>query len=237
MSLLRLDGLTKEFRGVRAIQGVTFAVEAGRITSVVGPNGAGKSTLFNMISGYLRPTSGRVHFKGEDITELPTYRIAQRGIVRAFQIAKPFPELSVQKNVAVAAIFGKAGERDVEETVAKSIELCRLRPHTHTTASQLSVGNLRRLELGRAIAARPELLLADEPFAGLNETETHEMGEVLKSICGSGVTVILVEHDIKAVRRISDRVIVLETGRMIADGSADEVFSSQAVIDAYLGVA
>lgn len=237
MSILQLEGLTKEFRGVRAIQGVTFTADAGRITSVVGPNGAGKSTLFNMISGYLRPTTGRVRFKGEDITELATYRIAQRGIVRAFQIAKPFPELSVQKNVAVAAMFGKAGARNVEDTVARAIDLCRLCPFTHSIASVLSVGNLRRLELARAIAARPELLLADEPFAGLNETETHEMAEVLQSICASGVTVILVEHDIKAVRRISDRVVVLETGRLIADGSADEVFSSQAVIDAYLGSA
>jgi branched-chain amino acid transport system ATP-binding protein len=237
MSILRLQGLTKEFRGVHAIQGVTFTAEAGHITAVVGPNGAGKSTLFNMISGYLRPTTGRVHFKGEDITGLSTYRIAQRGVVRAFQIAKPFPELSVRKNVAVAAMFGKAGPRAVEETVAHAIALCRLFPFADTTASALSVGNLRRLELARAIAARPELLLADEPFAGLNETETHEMGDVLGSIRASGVTVILVEHDIKAVRRISDRVVVLEAGRLIADGSADEVFSLPAVIDAYLGAA
>lgn len=235
MTLLTIDALTKQFKGLRAIADVSFSVERQSITSIVGPNGAGKSTLFNMISGYLKPTAGRISFDGQDVTGIAPYRICRQGIARAFQISKPFPELSVQENVLVAASFGRLGERDPMATTAKAIEICHLTPLSAQPAGALSIGNLRRLELARAIAARPILLLADEPCAGLNDSETRELTEVLSKIRGTGVTVLLVEHDIKAVRRVSDRVIVIEAGRKIADGGAEKVFADQTVIDAYLG--
>lgn len=237
MTILAVDALTKQFKGLRAIQELSFAVERQSITSIVGPNGAGKSTLFNMISGYLKPTAGRILFDGREITGMAPHVVCGLGIARAFQIAKPFPELSVEKNVLVAATFGRLGPRDPQATTDRAIEICHLTAWRHRPAASLSIGNLRRLELARAIAARPLLLLADEPCAGLNETETREVIGVLSTIRDSGVTVLLVEHDIKAVRRASDRVVVIEAGRKIADGTANQVFSDRAVIDAYLGTA
>jgi branched-chain amino acid transport system ATP-binding protein len=237
MTILQVEGLTKQFKGLRAIQDLSFAIERQSITSIVGPNGAGKSTLFNLVSGYLKPTVGRILLDGRDITGKAPYLVCQLGVARAFQIAKPFPELSVEKNILVAASFGRSGPRDSAATTGHAIEICHLAAWRHRPASELSIGNLRRLELARAIAARPVLLLADEPCAGLNETETREVIDVLSTIRDSGVTVLLVEHDIKAVRRVSDRVIVVEAGRKIADGTAGQVFSNQAVIDAYLGTA
>ncbi|TAN01619.1 MAG: ABC transporter ATP-binding protein [Rhizobiaceae bacterium] len=236
MSILSLEGVGKRFAGLRVIDGISFEVTERSITSIVGPNGAGKSTLFNIISGYLKPTEGRVAFRGETITGLAPYHICRRGIARAFQISKPFPELSLRENVLVAANFGRAGERDVDTVTHQALDICNLRPVAAQQARTLSIGNLRRLEIARAIAARPLLLLADEPCAGLNDTETRELSEVLLRIRDSGITVLLVEHDLKAVRSVSDRVIVIEAGRQIADGTADEVFADQAVIDAYLGV-
>ncbi|MFZ5778635.1 MAG: ABC transporter ATP-binding protein [Pseudomonadota bacterium] len=237
MTILVVDGLTKQFKGLSAIQDLSFAVERQSITSIVGPNGAGKSTLFNMISGYLKPTAGRIHFDGREITGMAPHVVCGLGIARAFQIARPFPELSVEKNVLVAATFGRLGPRDPQATTDRAIDISHLAAWRHQPAASLSIGNLRRLELARAIAARPMLLLADEPCAGLNETETREVIGVLSTIRDSGVTVLLVEHDIKAVRRASDRVVVIEAGRKIADGTASQVFSDRAVIDAYLGTA
>ena len=237
MTLLAVNRLCKTFRGLRAIDDVSFDIAQGSITSIVGPNGAGKSTLFNMISGYLKPTAGDVQLAGERITGMAPYVIAGRGIARAFQIAKPFPALSVERNVMVAALFGRTGERDVDATVDRAIATCRREAWRPVAASTRSIGNLRRLELARAIAARPLLLLADEPCAGLNETETREVTDAIAGIRQQGMTVLLVEHDIRAVRKISDRVIVLEAGRKIAEGTAEDVFSRQDVIDAYLGTA
>jgi ABC-type branched-subunit amino acid transport system ATPase component len=237
VNILRVEKLTKQFKGLCAIQDLSFEVASRSITSIVGPNGAGKSTLFNMVSGYVMPTAGRIVFDGEDITGKAPYLVCRAGVARAFQIAKPFPELSVEKNVMVAATFGRSGPRDPMATTAKAIEICNLADLRYRPASTLSIGNLRRLELARAIAARPKLLLADEPCAGLNESETRKLVGVLATIRQSGVTVLLVEHDIKAVRQVSDRVIVIEAGRKIADGTAGEVFAQQAVIDAYLGTA
>ncbi|MBV7483831.1 ABC transporter ATP-binding protein [Bordetella sp. BOR01] len=233
--ILSLQSITKRYKGLTAINQVSIDIEPGTVTSIVGPNGAGKSTLFNLISGYVQPSEGRVLFQGQDITGKPTYAIAQLGIARAFQIAKPFPELSVQRNIHVGALFGRTGPRDPQALTEHALDICRLGPWRDAAASTLSVGNLRRLELARAIAARPALLLADEPCAGLNETETGEIIEVIAQICTTGITVVLVEHDIKAVRRVSKRVVVIEAGRTIADGTAETVFSDPAVITAYLG--
>jgi ABC-type branched-subunit amino acid transport system ATPase component len=233
--ILAVDGLFKNFRGLAAISDVTFEIQPGSITSIIGPNGAGKSTLFNLITGYVEPSAGDIHFQGRRITGMATNRIAELGIARAFQIARPFRDLSVFENVRIGALFGKAGPRDVAGTTARSLELAGISHLAEQPANALTVGQLRHLEVARAIATRGNLLLADEPCAGLNPTETAAMIEVLRRVRANGVTVVLVEHDMPSVMEISDRILVLDAGRLIADGTPAEVAGNPQVIAAYLG--
>jgi branched-chain amino acid transport system ATP-binding protein len=235
MSILGVEGLSKNFRGLAAISNVSFAIEAGSITSIIGPNGAGKSTLFNLVTGYLPPSAGEIRFQDRRITGLATNRIAELGVARAFQIARPFRDLSVRENVRIGALFGKAGVRDVAATTKRGMELAAIAHLADAPASALTVGQLRHLEVARAIATRADLLLADEPCAGLNPTETAAMIEVLRQIRASGVTVVLVEHDMPSVMEVSDRILVLDAGQMIADGTPQQVVSNPKVIAAYLG--
>lgn len=235
MSLLAVEHLSKNFRGLAAISDVSFVIEQGSITSIIGPNGAGKSTLFNLVTGYLSPTAGRIAYRDRPITGMATNRIAELGIARAFQIARPFRELSVAENVRIGALFGKAGPRDVAATTDRALQLAAIDTLAEQPASTLTVGQLRHLEVARAIATRADLLLADEPCAGLNPTETAAMIGVLRQIRSSGVTVVLVEHDMPSVMEVSDRLLVLDAGRLIADGPPHEVAKDPAVIAAYLG--
>jgi ABC-type branched-subunit amino acid transport system ATPase component len=235
MTVLQVNHLSKRFRGVLAIDDVSFAVEAGTVTSVIGPNGAGKSTLFNLITGYLDPSGGGVLYQGRNITGIGTHRIAERGIARAFQIARPFRDLTVAENVKVGALFGKRGHRDVAATVGRALALAGLSDLADHPAFTLTVGQLRHLEIARAIATRADLLLADEPCAGLNPTETAAMIDLLRQVRDQGLTVLLVEHDMPSVMAVSDWIVVLDAGRRIAEGPPGVIAADPRVIAAYLG--
>jgi len=233
--VLRIERATKRFRGLVAINDVSLEVPEGSICSLIGPNGAGKSTLFNLITGYEKPTAGAIHYRGRRLDGLDTPAIGRLGIARAFQIAKPFPDLTVLDNVRIGALFGRDGPRDVEAVTAAALSMTGLDALAERPSVSLTVGNLRRLELARAIAARPDLLLADEPCAGLNPSETAGVIEILREVRARGATVLLVEHDMPAVMQVSDRIFVLDAGAKIAEGPPEVVASDPRVIAAYLG--
>ncbi|MBL8672227.1 MAG: ABC transporter ATP-binding protein [Alphaproteobacteria bacterium] len=233
--ILRVAGVSKRFRGLLAVNDVSFAVPEGSICSLIGPNGAGKSSLFNLVTGYLPLTAGAVWFRDRRIDGQGTTAISRMGIARAFQIAKPFPELSVRDNVRIGALFGREGPRDVASVVRDALQLTGLSDHAGQQANSLTVGFLRRLELARAVATRPALLLADEPCAGLNPTETEEIMGILRQIRANGVTVLLVEHDMRAVMGISETIFVLDAGAKIAEGPPDAIARDPRVVAAYLG--
>jgi len=234
-AILIAEKLTRRFGALTAVDNVSFAVERNTITSLIGPNGDGKSTIFNLLTGYLSLSAGRILFSGQRIDGLPTHRIAQSGVARVFQIARPFRGLSVRDNVRVGALYGRLGARDVRSTVGRAIELAGLADIASRPAYELSVGQLRQVELARAIAARPALLLADEPLAGLNATESDIVLATLRMLIADGVTILLVEHDMAAVMKISDRIVVLDAGRLIAQGEPDHIARDPRVIEAYLG--
>lgn len=233
--LLEGRGVTKRFGGLAAIEGVDFQIEEGGIFGLIGPNGAGKSTLFNLITGYHSLSAGEILFRGSSLSGMATYRINQAGIARAFQISKPFPALTVRENIAVGAMFGGIGRSDATQIAENSLSVVGLLDVAEELAEGLSVGMLRKLEIARAIATGPRLLLADEPCAGLNPKETSDMVACLRSVRDMGVTVWLVEHDMRAVTSVCERILVIDAGRKIAEGTPREVINNPAVVSAYLG--
>jgi ABC-type branched-subunit amino acid transport system ATPase component len=254
MALLEIRGLTKDFGGVRAISELDLAVEESEIVSVIGPNGAGKTTLFNLITGMLPVDHGEVVFDGQDVAGLPPSQILERGIARTFQNVRLFPEMTVLENVMVArhcrtrsgmfkAILKLPSfRREEEETRRRAEEALaffgsRLVGYrTSQPAYSLSYANRRRLEIARAMASGPKLILLDEPTAGMNPRETKELASLISEIRDrAGVTILLIEHDMPTVKGASERVVVLDHGTKIAEGSYDEVATNEQVIEAYLG--
>jgi branched-chain amino acid transport system ATP-binding protein len=235
MPLLEVSNLSKDFGGLRAVSHLSFAVEAGEILGLIGPNGAGKTTVFNLVTGYLRPTTGEIRLAGAGLVGLRPHAVTQRGIARTFQIVKPFPKLSVKENVTLAAFMRLPARRDAEAEACRMLDQVGLSTKLASLASDLTLAEQKRLEMARALATRPRLLLLDEPMGGLNPKEVEDASVLVGQICDAGVTVILVEHVMRAIMRISHRVVVIHHGEKIADNSPDQVVRNPDVIAAYLG--
>jgi branched-chain amino acid transport system ATP-binding protein len=237
--ILDVVGVTKQIGGLTILSDVSLSVKEGEIVGVVGPNGAGKTTLFNVISGISRPTRGKVSFDGQDITGLPPEQICRKGIAKTFQIAKSFPGLSARDSVRVGAIFGNRDEAAVADAVQLSEESLRFvgfpDEKVGTLVRNLNVVELKKVQLARALASRPKLLLFDELMTGLTPTESNESVELVRKIRKQGISILMIEHVMSVIMGLSDRVIVLDHGEKIADGHPYEVINDQRVIDTYLG--
>jgi branched-chain amino acid transport system ATP-binding protein len=236
-ALLKVEGLDKSFGGLRAVRDLSFAVGEREILGLIGPNGAGKSTVFNLINGVIAPNGGQVMFHGTDITGAAPYRVARSGIARTHQIVQPLSDLTVIENCSVGACFGRenlplARARAVAREVAVFVGL---EDRLATPAAQLTIAGKKRLELARALAARPLLLLLDEVLAGLNPTEIERMVGVIRAIRERGVAILIIEHLMQAIMGLSDRIVVLNSGQKLAEGTPDEIANDPAVIEAYLG--
>ena len=235
--LLSVQGVTKRFGGLQALTDVTFDLPEGQILGLIGPNGAGKTTLFNAINGVYPPEEGRIIFRDKDVTNTKTYHHARMGMARTHQIVQPLNDLTVRENVMVGACFGRENQnlRQAAETVEEVLEFLDLHIRIDQLAGSLNVGQKKRLEMARALASHPYLLLLDEVLAGLTPSEIGGMVETVKNIRERGITIIMIEHVMKAVMNVSDRIVVLDYGQQIAEGTPEEISSNKKVIEAYLG--
>ncbi|VAX24682.1 Branched-chain amino acid transport ATP-binding protein LivG (TC 3.A.1.4.1) [hydrothermal vent metagenome] len=235
MSFFRIDNMVKHFGGLAAVNGVSFEVKKGQIFGLIGPNGSGKTTLFNLISGYFRPTSGSIHFKGKRIDQLKTHKIIHLGVGRTFQVVKPLKRMSVLDNVIAAAFSHAITKHHARDIAEETIEFCGLTDRIDDLAKNLTIGDRKRLEITRALATKPELLLLDETFAGLNPNELNNALDLIGKISGSGITIIIVEHIMKVIMSISDHIHAINFGQTIAEGTPKQVAADPHVIEAYLG--
>lgn len=248
--VLEIKNVTKSFGGIQALKGVTFSIREGEVYGLIGPNGAGKTTMFNLITNIFAPTSGEIHFRGENITNLKSYKITEKGICRTYQNIRLFPQMTALENVMVGghsrissgvfrSVFRtksqKQEEKQLKEKAEQLLELVGLSDEKEQFAENLSYGQQRRLEIARALASNPKLLLLDEPAAGMNETETDSLFDLIKKIQSMGITVLIIEHDMPLVMRLCDRITVLNFGEKLAEGTPEEIQNNEAVIEAYLG--
>ncbi|MEB2398157.1 MAG: ABC transporter ATP-binding protein [Alcaligenaceae bacterium] len=249
-SLLEVSNLSKSFGGVHAVQSVGFKVDAGIVYSVIGPNGAGKTTLFNLITGVYTPDAGSIRLNGEPIEGKPPTMLARRGVARTFQNLQVYMNMSALENVMVGAHLHldrnplkaalrfpsiRRGDQSIAERAAELMDFVGLGKFVNAHADSLSYGMLKRLEIARALALKPRLIFLDEPAAGLNPKETEGVAELIREVSNSGVTVVLVEHDMKMVMKLSDRILVMDYGKALTEGTAEEVRNNPQVIAAYLG--
>jgi branched-chain amino acid transport system ATP-binding protein len=235
LPLLELNGVCKSFGGLKAVSKVSFGLEEGEILGIIGPNGAGKTTLFNTVTGFYKPDEGEIRFEGENLVDLEPHEICQKGMVRTFQIVKPFLQLTLLENVVIAALNRTKHVQEATEKALKTIEFVGLKDKTDTLATGLTLPHRKRLELARTLATEPKLLLLDEVMAGLTPTEVDELIRLLKEVNRQGITILLIEHVMRGVMALSNRVIVLNYGEKIAEGVPEEVVKNRQVIEAYLG--
>jgi len=234
--LLETQNLNKRFGGLKAVSNMDLMVHPGEILGLIGPNGAGKTTVFNLISGFLRPDSGTITFQGEEITRKRAHDICRKGIARTFQLVKPFGKMTVMKNIQVSALSKSDSLKKAESVALETLDFLNLHSLKEKMAGELPIGYLKLLEVAKAFATRPKLLLLDEPIAGLNPPEVARFVEVIRRIRESGITIFLVEHVMKAIMPLCDRVVVMHYGEKIAEGPPGEIAKDPTVIQAYLGV-
>jgi branched-chain amino acid transport system ATP-binding protein len=238
MRLLTAERLCKSFGGLKAINSLDFFVDEGEIVGIIGPNGSGKTTFLNLITGFLKPNKGKITFRGEDITGMPRYKVNQKGIARTFQLCKPFLEFTAQQNVTAGRAFGREPSKSMKAAANESqeyLDIVGLGRKAGALVKDLTVMERKRLELARALATKPSLLLLDELMAGLNLAEADEVCKLITRIRDSKITILMVEHIVKAVTCISDRIMVLNMGEKIAEGSPDEIVHNPKVVEVYLG--
>ena len=236
-SILKVENLSKKFGGLLALNSVSFEVKEKEILGVIGPNGAGKSTLFKCITSIYKPSSGKVYFKEFDVTNYPTYKKVKMGMAITHQIVKPLKELSVLENVMVGACYGKANLplKEAKEKALEVLDFVGLYDKKDLEAGKLNVPQKKRLEMARALASDPELIFLDEVLAGLNPAEVSKMLDVILKIREKGITILMIEHLMHAIMKVSDRIIVLDHGQKIAEGAPQEIAKNEKVIEAYLG--
>ncbi|HQO83951.1 MAG TPA: ABC transporter ATP-binding protein [Synergistales bacterium] len=235
MALLEVRNLTMKFGSLVACNDVSFDVEKGSVVGLIGPNGAGKTTLFNCVSGFYKPTSGKLFFDGRDVTNLPAYEVARLGAVRTFQVVRPLKEMTVLDNVLVGAFLRGADNETAHRIAGECLSLCRLEDKSGNLAGDLPIGYKKRLEMARALATGPTLLMLDEAMAGLTSTEIKEALEIIKGLRERGITLLIVEHIMEAIMFVADKVVVLDGGEKIAEGTPRDIVEDERVIKAYLG--
>ena len=235
MKFFEVKNLVKQFGGLTAVNNVSFEVKKGETFGLIGPNGSGKTTIFNLISGFHTPTSGKAFFKGKSVEKLPPHKINHLGIARTFQVVKPLKRMSVLDNVIAAAFCRANTLHHAKEIAEETLEFCDLIHRRDFIAKSLTIGDRKRLEITRAMATSPELILLDETFAGLNPSELDDALKLIDKIKQKGTTIIIVEHIMKVIMSISDRILAINFGQMITEGTPKEVASHEEVISAYLG--
>ncbi|MCK4900829.1 MAG: ABC transporter ATP-binding protein [Anaerolineales bacterium] len=235
MALLEVTGITKRFGGLCAVNQLNLSLDKGQILGLIGPNGAGKTTAFNMISGFYQPDEGEIIFDGKDITGLRPDQVCKLGVTRTFQVVKPFPQLSVLDNVMIGAYNRTNDRKESKEKAEDIIEFLGMQDFKEMTAGSLSVAHRKRLEVAKALATDPKIILLDEAMAGLRPTETNEMIGLVRQISRQGIALLLVEHVMRVIMSLAERIVVIHHGEKIAEGTPQQICQDKAVIDAYLG--
>jgi branched-chain amino acid transport system ATP-binding protein len=237
MTLLKVENITKRFGGLVAVRDLSLSVDKGEILGMIGPNGAGKTTAFNMISGYYKPTEGQVFFNGENITGLRPDQVCKKGLTRTFQVVKPFPQLSVLDNVMVGAYIHTNNNNEARKKSQEILDFLGMSGMTGQLAGGLPIALRKRLEIAKALATEPQMLLLDEAMAGLRPKETDEVIELVRRVSQQGVALLLVEHVMRVIMSLADRIVVVHHGEKIAEGEPEMVVRDKIVVDAYLGEA